>query len=153
MERFAKGTMPECRCTIRTFSGHGGRGFVELGHFNKHLSKAQEKETLHGNILEVFLLDTLKTTFSMANLTRRWTQSGSFFPKSGHFFRFLKRQGKSPHSPLVSCLWVWLNMHQYSWICLNVFENIKANCSHHARALNMHEHLTCSKSFWRCLRF
>ena len=152
MDRFAK-AMPECKCAIRIFSGQRGRGFVELGYFDKHSSKAQEKEALQGNILEVFLLDALKTTFWIVNLSQRWTQSGPFIPKSGHFFWFQKRQRRPPLSPLVTRLWVWLNVHQYPWICLNIHENARTNCSHYVRALNMHEHLTCSKGFWKCLGF
>ena len=40
--------------------------FMELGHFDKHfknMSKTQEKEGQQGNILEIFLLGTLKTKF------------------------------------------------------------------------------------------
>ena len=37
--------------------------FVELTHFDKYFVKTQDKEVLQGNILEFFLLDTLKTTF------------------------------------------------------------------------------------------
>ena len=48
----------------------GSRGFVELGHFDKHFIKST-KEAPQGNILEFFLLDTLKTIFSMENLTQR----------------------------------------------------------------------------------
>ena len=36
--------------------------FVELGHFDKDFAKTSEKEAPQGNILEFFLLDTLKTT-------------------------------------------------------------------------------------------
>ena len=43
---------------------------VELVHFDKHFVKTQEKEAPQGNILEFFLLDTLKTTFSTENLTQ-----------------------------------------------------------------------------------
>ena len=34
----------------------------------------------------------------MKNLTQRWIQSGPFFQKSGHFFRFSERAGEA--SPL-----------------------------------------------------
>ena len=37
--------------------------------------------------------------------------------------------------------WVWLNMHCYSWICLNILENVWINCSNYARVLNMPDHL------------
>ena len=40
------------------------RKSVELEYFDINISsKAQEKEALQGNISEIFLLDTLKTTF------------------------------------------------------------------------------------------
>ena len=62
----------------------------------------------------------------MANLTQRWTQSGSFFSKSAYFFRFLQRV-KEVSPPPFSCapvlvaeyLSVSLNMPKYPWKCLN----------------------------------
>ena len=67
MERFAKETMPECRCATRNFSGQdgggGARGYVELVHFDKHLVKNTRKRGPAGKLWESFLLDTLKTTF------------------------------------------------------------------------------------------
>ena len=75
-----------------------------------------------------------------------------FLPKLGHF-DFQKREGKASPLPLVASLWVWLNMHQYSWISLNILENAWINCSDYARALKMHDHLTCSTGFCGCLRF
>ena len=38
----------------------------------------------------------------MENCTQKWTQSGPFFPNSGHFFRFSKRAGEAFPLPL-SC--------------------------------------------------
>ena len=73
----------------KMFQGRGG--FEELGHFDKHFVKNTRKKALQGNILEFFLLDTLKTTFWIENLTERWTQWGPFFPKAGHFFQFSKK--------------------------------------------------------------
>ena len=67
------------------FQGRGG--FVKLGHFDKLFVKNQKKAP-QGKILELFLLDTLKTTFWMEDSTQEWTQLGLFSPKSGHFFRF-----------------------------------------------------------------
>ena len=49
------------------FQGRGG--FAKLGHFDKHFIKKSTKKVQQGKILEFFHLDTLKTTFSMANLT------------------------------------------------------------------------------------
>ena len=63
-------------------------GLVKLGHFDKHFIKKSRRKAPQGKILEFFLLDTLKTTFWMANLTKRWTQSGNFFPKLEHSFWF-----------------------------------------------------------------
>ena len=36
---------------------------MELRHFDKHFVKTQEKKVLQGNILEFFLICTIKTTF------------------------------------------------------------------------------------------
>ena len=92
-----------------------GDRFVELGHFSINISsKTQEKEVPQGNILVFFLLDTLKTTSWMENLTQWWIQSGPFFPKSGHFFRFSKRAGEA--SP--SCMPV--SVTEYASISLNI---------------------------------
>ena len=54
---------------------------------------------------------------------------------------------------LVARLWVWLSMHQDLWICLNILESAWTNCSDYANALKMHDHITCSTDFWRCLMF
>ena len=43
MRRFAEGAMPGCRCPIRHFSGQGGSGFIELGHFDEHFVKNTRK--------------------------------------------------------------------------------------------------------------
>ena len=51
----------------------------------------------------------------------------AFFLKFAHFFfNFYKITGEAcPCSTprLVARLWVWVNMHQYFWIFLNIFEN------------------------------
>ena len=98
MERVAKRAMLEWRCAARILSGQGG-GFAKLGHFNKLFIKNPQ-----WNILKFFILDTLKTTFWMTDLTQRSTQSGSFFPK---------KQGRSTLSPVIVRQWVWLHMRQY----------------------------------------
>ena len=46
-ESFAKRIIPECRCTIRNFSGQLYWAFVEQGYFDKHFKnmwKTQKKE-------------------------------------------------------------------------------------------------------------
>ena len=45
----------------------------------------KHKKKCSGIYFEIVFLHTLKATFWMENLTQRWTQSGTFFPKSGHF--------------------------------------------------------------------
>ena len=85
------------------------------------------------------------------NLTSRWTQSGLFFQKSGHFFWFSKRAGEAFPLPIVTRLWIWLNMHQYPWTCLNILKSAWINCSDYARALNIPDPLTSSTGIWRCL--
>ena len=92
-------------------------------------SKTPEKEAPQGNVLEFFLLDVLKATFWMENLTR------PFFQKLGHFFSIFKKgRGGLPSPPLVARLWVWMNIHQYPWISLNTLENARINCCVYARA-------------------
>ena len=82
------------------FQGRGG--FVELGHFDRRFVKSTKKMAPQGKNLELFLLDSLKTTFRMENSTQKWTQLELFFPKSGHFFHFSKKcQGGLPPSHLV----------------------------------------------------
>ena len=57
-------------------------------------------------------------------LTLIWAQSRPFSQKSRHFFQFSQRAGEAsplPHS--CASVSVWLNMCQYSQICLNIFEN------------------------------
>ena len=73
-----------------------------------------------------FLLDTLKTAFWMKHVTQRWTQSGLSFPKSRHFFWFLKNAGETSLLPLSHTLEsvaeyasMSLNMPKYPWKCLN----------------------------------
>ena len=86
------------------FQGRGG--FAELGHYNKLFIKTHTKKTPQGKILELFLLDTLKTTCSMEDSSQGWIQLGPFFPKSGHFFQFSKMGKGRPHPlrPLVARL-------------------------------------------------
>ena len=58
MEDFAKRRTPECRYGTRNFSGQRA-GVGDCG----TRGKTQEKEVPQGNILEIYLLDTLKTSF------------------------------------------------------------------------------------------
>ena len=98
------------------FQDSGVEGLWDFGTLVNISSKTQENEAPERKILEIFLPDTLKTTFWMENLTQRWTQSGLFFPKYRHFFRFSKRAGKtSPLHP--SCMpentLISLNLPEY----------------------------------------
>ena len=86
-------------------------------------SKTQGKEAPQGNVLEFFILNTLKTTSWIKNSTQWWIQSGLFFPNSGHFFRFSKRGGEDLLSPpwlrACECSWIWikyLNILENAWI-------------------------------------
>ena len=49
----------------------GRRSFMELRHFDKHFVKNKKKKAPQGKISKFFLLDTLKTTFWIENLTQR----------------------------------------------------------------------------------
>ena len=84
-------------------------GLVELVHVGKHLAKSPSKK-LHNY-----------TTFWIENLTQRWMLSW-LFSKSEYFFK-KKGQWKPCPSSLATHLLVWMNMHQYPWICLNILEN------------------------------
>ena len=89
----------------------GWVGFVKLGHFDKYFVKNSRKKGPTGKILKFFLLDTLKTTFWIVNLTWRWTKSEPVSLKSGHFSWFSKRAEEAseppapPPLPLVACLY------------------------------------------------
>ena len=62
--------------------------------------------------MQFFFLDTLKTTFRMANLTQGWTKSGHFFSQNqGTFFDFYKGAGGA--SP-PSCMPDWRKPFAFS---------------------------------------
>ena len=111
--------MPEYRWAARNFLRHeGGERWWKYSTLINISSKAQEKRDPQGNILEFFLLDTLKTTFWIENLTQRWTQLGPFFPKLGHFFQFSKRAVEVFLLPLIAhleCGWICMNIPKYPW--------------------------------------
>ena len=78
----------------------GREGFVKLGHFDKHFVKNSRKKIApQGKIF--FLLNTLKTTFWVVNLTSGWTQSGHFS------LIFRKEQETPPPFPLVARLFYY----------------------------------------------
>ena len=59
------------------------------GHSSINIStKTQEKEAPQGNILDLFLLDTLKTAFRTENLTQNQDTLFSIFKKSRGGLRF-----------------------------------------------------------------
>ena len=140
--------MPECRCSTRNIQGRRGE-VMELGHCDKHFVKnTRKKEKSLREIFWRFFSFEWKIWPS-----DRHNQSLSF-QHQDTFFNFQKLQERPPAlSSLATRLWVRFNIHQYPWISLNIFENYLINCSAYPRALNMHDHLTCSKGFWRCLQF
>ena len=74
------------------------------------------------------------------------------FSKIRTLFSIFKKGRRGLPSPL-SCApvsGVWLNMHQYSWMCANILENFWINCSDYAKSLKITDHLTGSAGFWRC---
>ena len=82
----------------------------------------------------------------MENLANHGRSQGLSFQNQGNFFfEFQKGQG--------DLAWVWLRMHQHRSLCLIILENAWINCSEYASVLSMHDHLTYSTGFWRCLRF
>ena len=120
---------------------HNIRSLNKLGHFNDQ-----------GNILEFFLLDTLKTTFWMEIITQKWIQPGFFFPKIRMLLsNFKKCREVSPLCP--DCVPIRvaqyasksLNMSKYPWKCLN-----KLFWLCHGSEYVWWS--TCLPGFWRCLR-
>ena len=60
------------------------------------------------------------------------------FVELRHFDKHFVNQGLSFHNqetffPLVAYLLVWLNMHQYPWICLTILEKGWINCSNYCQ--------------------
>ena len=76
---------------------------MELGYFDKNLSKTQEKETPQGNILEFFLLDIVKVTNSKNQASHGHNQ-GLSFQNQGTFFDFQNGREGLPSPPLVECM-------------------------------------------------
>ena len=153
MQHFAKIIMPEFR--------HGTRKFLVQGTFCGTMSlwltfhkKKQEKKDPTGKHFGVFSPRYIKTVFWMKNLTQRCMQSGPFPRTIPLFSIFKKRAGEATSIfplPLIARLRVQLNMHQFLWISLNIFENAWKNSPDYATAMRMPDHLTCSTGFWRCL--
>ena len=111
----------------------GSWGFLEWGRFEKHFICNTPKKTLLGNILEFYLLDTLKAAFQTKNLTHRWTQSGYFFLKWGYVFLFSKKiwwdlallaNSPSPYMPVWDFKVMLVSIgatnliHQVIWDCM-----------------------------------
>ena len=78
--------MPECRCATINLLGQEGGGLWNLGisiNISKNMLKTQEKEAPQGNILEIFLLNTVKN----------YILNGKFNPKMGTIRAFLSKIG------------------------------------------------------------
>ena len=110
---------------FRAGGREGGRGW-NWALWKTFRLKQQKNRPCIKTFWNFFILDTLKTTIRIENLTRWWTQSGSFFVESRHFFQFSKREGEV--FPLLpSCAPVSvaeyasisLNMSKYPCKCLN----------------------------------
>ena len=99
---YCKSTDTHHWCATRHFSGR-----VRSHEIRALLLKHQEKRALQGNILEFFLLDTLKTTFLLGN--SKMDTIRAFFTKSGYFFLIFEiGQVRPPAShPLVA------HLHQF----------------------------------------
>ena len=113
------------------------------------LSKKRKKEKRpcrQGNILEFFHLNTLKFAFWMENSTQRWTQSGPFFPKPGHFWFSNKGRGDLPLPPMHQYASISLNIPKYPWKCLNKLFWL-SQASEYAWSSYMFDRV------WRWLRF
>ena len=65
----------------------------------------------------------LKLHFEWKVWPKDGQNQGFSFKNQDTFFRFLKREREASPLFLVAHLWVWMNIHQYPWICLNIFES------------------------------
>ena len=63
------------------------------------LSLRYRRENLKGELFEFLFLDAFETAFSMRYLNHRWTQSGYFFLKQGHFFSIFSKGQARPRPP------------------------------------------------------
>ena len=72
---------------------------MELMQFDKLFVKNTIKKAAHGKILELFLLDTPKTTFWMEDSSQGWTQLGPFFQNQDTLFDLQKRAGETCPPP------------------------------------------------------
>ena len=143
---FAERIMPKCTCITKNVSGQRGGGFVELGDFNKHFVKTPRKRGSAENILGIFLLEKFWiSSFWMENLTKTSIQSGTFFPKSGHFFQFSKKLGLV--SPCPHASGVPVSVTEYSSISLNLPKHFWMNSLDYARTLIVYDHCLCSTDF------
>ena len=114
----------------------------------KIFREGEVSKTPHGNVWEIFLLDTPKTTFWMENLTQRLTKSGPFFQTL--FWIFINWQGRPP---CPSCMSV--NVAEYALMSLNIPKYLERclNKVFYAKALIITDHFTCLVGFWNCLMF
>ena len=112
-ENLQENTQREAGSQPEMFQGRGG--FLELGHFDKlFVVKNTREKSPQREILELLLLDSLKSTFWMEDSTQGWTMTVCF-PKSRHFFQFSKKAGEASTPlplPLVAQLRrvVWIKL-------------------------------------------
>ena len=152
MERFAKRIMSECSCATRSFSREGWMN-CGIKAFDKDFVKNTAKRVPTGKHFGVFSPRYSRNYILSGNSNSKVGIIRDFLSKIRTLFSFSKRARKASPLLLVAPLWVWLNKHQYLWICVNILRNTWINCSDYARALNMHDHLTCSTGIWRYLGF
>ena len=127
---------------------------MELGHFDKHFIKTQEKKGTQRNILGFFLVDTIKTTFWMEYLKDGHIQ-GISSQNQGTISDLTRTRGP-PRLPFCTCTPV--NVAKYAslslnnlkypwksldrlWVCLTMLHVWKAykksSGSKYAQVLNM----------------
>ena len=125
MERFSNKIMPECRHTIRNFSGQGKVLWNEDTLINIS-SETQGKKLPQGNILEVFLLYTVYYILN-GKFSPKMNTIKVFFPKAENSFRIFKKRQEQPPPLHSSCAplrlakyaSVSLNIPKYPWKCFN----------------------------------
>ena len=121
------------RRTMKNFSGQGR-------FCGSRALRQKHKKGLTGKNFDVFFLDTLKSTFWMEDLTKRWTQSGSFFSNIFFFSIFKKGQGGLPPScaPFLEPVLIFLASKEklvYFVLQILAIETAIERCSDNSRIL------------------
>ena len=119
-----------------------GEGSWNQGAFINVLLKYTREKTSQRKIWEFFLLNNLKITPWVENLTQRWTKWGPFFfQNQGTFFNFEKKAGEASSPPSWSS-------HMRCSIKQDVLINVTKFMGNHLRQSLFFKKSTCIYNFF-----